>query len=70
MDYFAGLDVSMAETHICVVGSTGAVTHRARVPSTPADIAAELIDNAQGKGRARPSSRHHHACHAAARRRV
>src|SRR5262249_15838219 len=42
MDYFAGLDVSMAETHICVMARTGAVVHRARVPSTPADIAAEL----------------------------
>ena len=42
MDYFAGLDVSMAETHICVVARTGAVIHKAKVPSTPADIAAEL----------------------------
>ena len=39
MDYFAGLDVSMAETHICVVTRTGRVTHKAKVPSTPADIA-------------------------------
>src|SRR5689334_8552881 len=42
MDYFAGLDVSMAETHICVVTRTGAVIHKAKVPSTPTDIAAEL----------------------------
>src|SRR5499425_3876397 len=42
MDYFAGLDVSMAETHICVVARTGGVTHKAKAPSTPADIAAEL----------------------------
>ena len=42
MQYFAGLDVSMAETHICVVARTGAVIHKAKVPSTPADIAAEL----------------------------
>jgi len=42
MDYFAGLDVSMAETHICVVARTGGVIHKAKVPSTPADIAAEL----------------------------
>src|SRR5215467_4777731 len=42
MDYFAGLDVSMAETHICVVARTGAVIHKAKVASTPADIAAEL----------------------------
>src|SRR5215831_1740074 len=42
MDYFAGLDVSMAETHICVMARNGAVIHKAKVPSTPADIAAEL----------------------------
>jgi transposase len=42
MEYFAGLDVSMAETHICVVTRNGAVMHKAKVPSTPADIAAEL----------------------------
>ena len=42
MEYFAGLDVSMAETQVCVVARNGAVIHRAKVPSTPADIAAEL----------------------------
>jgi transposase len=42
MEYFAGLDVSMADTHVCVVAENGAVIHNAKVPSTPADIAAEL----------------------------
>ncbi len=42
MEYFAGLDVSMAETQICVVAQSGAVIHKAKVPSTAADIAAEL----------------------------
>ena len=42
MEYFAGLDVSMAETHVCVVTRNGAVIHKAKVPSTPADIATEL----------------------------
>ena len=42
MEYFAGLDVSMAETHICIVTENGTVVHNAKVPSTPADIAAEL----------------------------
>jgi transposase len=42
MEYFAGLDVSMAETHVCVVTGSGAVIHTAKVPSMPADIAAEL----------------------------
>ena len=27
MEYFAGLDVSMSETHVCVVTQDGAVIH-------------------------------------------
>jgi transposase len=42
MEYFAGLDVSMAETHVCVMNRDGTVVHEVKVPSTPADIAAEL----------------------------
>jgi transposase len=42
MEYFAGLDVSMAETHVCVVTRNGTVVHKAKVPSTPASIAAAL----------------------------
>src|SRR6266478_7911021 len=42
MDYFAGLDVSMEETHVCVVDRDGAVIHDVKVPSTPADIKTAL----------------------------
>jgi transposase len=42
MEYFAGLDVSMAETQVCVVTRDGDVIHEAKVASTPADIAAAL----------------------------
>ncbi|CAX22497.1 transposase of ISMdi14, IS110 family [Methylorubrum extorquens DM4] len=42
MEYFAGLDVSMEETHVCVVDRDGVVAHQAKVASTPADIAQEL----------------------------
>ncbi|GJE13569.1 IS110 family transposase [Methylobacterium longum] len=42
MEYFAGLDVSMEETHVCVVDRDGTVTHQAKVASTTADIAQEL----------------------------
>jgi hypothetical protein len=42
MEYFAGLDVSMAETQVCVVTRDGAVMHQVKVPSAPADIAAAL----------------------------
>ena len=42
MEYFAGLDVSMEETHICVMSRDGAVIHDAKAPSTPAGIATAL----------------------------
>ena len=42
MGYFAGLDVSMEETHVCVVTRQGAVVQEMTVPSTPASIAAAL----------------------------
>jgi transposase len=42
MEYFAGLDVSMAETHVCVMDRDGVVTYEVKVPSAPADIAAAL----------------------------
>src|SRR5215468_7433009 len=42
MEYFAGLDVSMEETHVCVVTRNGTVVHEAKVASTPASIAAAL----------------------------
>jgi hypothetical protein len=34
MDYFAGLDISMEETHVCVLDREGAVVHEARTIST------------------------------------
>ena len=37
MEYFAGLDVSMAETHLCVMNRDGAVMYEVKVPSTPAE---------------------------------
>ena len=42
MEYFAGLDVSMEETQVCVVTQNGAVIYEAKVPSTAAGIAAAL----------------------------
>ena len=34
MDYFAGLDISMDETHICVVDRDGAVVYEGKSAST------------------------------------
>jgi len=42
MEYFAGLDVSMAETHLCVMSRDGAVILDVKAPSTPAGIASAL----------------------------
>lgn len=42
MEYFAGLDVSMKETHICVVDRDGDVALEAKAATSPAAIAAEL----------------------------
>jgi hypothetical protein len=42
MEYFAGLDVSMEETHICVLDREGVVIHEAKAASRPEAIADEL----------------------------
>jgi len=42
MEYFAGLDVSMEETHVCVVDRDGKVILEARTPTAPKTIAAAL----------------------------
>ncbi len=42
MDYFAGLDISMDETHVCVVDREGAVIHEGKSASTAEAIADEL----------------------------
>lgn len=42
MEYFAGLDVSMEETHICVLDREGEAVYEAKVVSTPAAIADDL----------------------------
>ena len=42
MDYFAGLDISMDETHVCVLDREGAVVHQSKTASTAAAIAVEL----------------------------
>ena len=35
MDYFAGLDVSVKETSVCVVDDTGRIVREVRVASEP-----------------------------------
>ena len=42
MEYFAGLDVSMKETHICVVDRDGEVVLETKAASLPETIAIAL----------------------------
>ena len=42
MDYFAGLDISMDETHICVLDREGAVVYESKSASTAGAIADKL----------------------------
>ncbi len=42
MDYYAGLDVSLEKTHICVLDREGMVVHEAEAASFPDAIMAEL----------------------------
>ena len=42
MDYFAGLDISMDETHVCVVDREGAVVYEGKSASMAEAIADEL----------------------------
>jgi hypothetical protein len=42
MDYFAGLDISMDETHACVLDGEGEVVYESKTASTARAIADEL----------------------------
>ena len=44
MDYFAGLDISMDETHICVVTRDGTVVYEGKSASTAEAIADKLSE--------------------------
>jgi hypothetical protein len=35
MEYFAGLDVSMEETHVCVMNREGVIAHEEKTVTTP-----------------------------------
>ena len=42
MDYFAGLDVSVKDTSVCIVDETGKIVREVKVPSEPAALLAVL----------------------------
>lgn len=43
MEYYAGLDVSMEDTHVCVVDRDGAIVLEAKTASLPQEIRATLL---------------------------
>ena len=42
MDYFAGLDISMDETHVCVLDREGVIVYEGKTASSAEAIAGEL----------------------------
>ena len=46
MDYFAGLDVSVKDTSVCIVDSTGKIVREVKVASEPEALLAVLTNPA------------------------
>lgn len=46
MKHYAGLDVSVKETSVCVIDEAGKICREVKVPSHPEDLAAALNDPA------------------------
>ena len=47
MDYFAGLDVSVKETSVCIVDDAGKIVREARVASEPEALLQVLTNTAR-----------------------
>ena len=47
MDYFAGLDISMDETHVCVLDREGAVVRESKTESTAAGDRRRIGESAE-----------------------
>jgi len=59
MDYFAGLDVSVKETSVCIVDDTGKIVREVKVASEPNALLAVLKNPAYLLGYC--ERRHHQA---------
>jgi hypothetical protein len=57
MDHFAGLDVSVKETSVCIVDDTGRIVREVRVASEPDALLAVLTNPAHHFMRTRTGSR-------------
>jgi hypothetical protein len=51
MDYFAGLDVSVKETNVCIVDDTGKIVRETRVASEPEALLQVLTNRAESLGK-------------------
>ena len=49
MDYFAGLDVSVKDTSVCIVDDTGRIVREAKVASEPDALLAVLKNPDQSR---------------------
>lgn len=52
MSYYAGLDVSLEETAICIVDDTGAIVRELRAASDPESLISAFSRSADGADRA------------------
>jgi transposase len=43
MDHYAGLDISLEETSVCIVNGDGKVIRETKVPTDPDALAKELV---------------------------
>ena len=50
MDHFAGLDVSVKETSVCIVDDTGRIVRELKVASEP-EVLLPVLTNCRFKGR-------------------
>ena len=57
MDHFAGMDVSVKETSVCIVDDTGRIVREVRVASEPEALLAVLKNPTRPCAASRPGSR-------------
>ena len=43
MDHYAGLDISLEETSVCIVNGDGKIIRETKVPTDPDALAKELV---------------------------
>jgi predicted NBD/HSP70 family sugar kinase len=51
MAYFAGLDVSVTETSVCIVDDAGKIVREARVASEPEALCSNWVASARARAR-------------------